>query len=118
MLKAGNAYWLQLDSTATTLVSFVGGVPEQGTVRWTFVGTTPNCHLYDISLPLNQTAIINAAGLATAIGPNVEQVLEWNPATQTFKGWLPKIGRGTNFTVKPGYPYHVCFSPGDTIVWP
>lgn len=117
-LKAGNAYWLQLDSTATTLVSFVGGVPEQGTVRWTFVGTTPNCHLYDISLPLNQTAIINAAGLATAIGPNVEQVLEWNPATQTFKGWLPKIGRGTNFTVKPGYPYHVCFSPGDTIVWP
>ncbi len=116
-LKAGNVYWLQLDSTATPLVSFVGGVPKQGTVQWTFVGTTPNCYLYDISLPLDQT-IANAAGLATAIGPNVEQVLEWNPATQTFKGWLPKIGRGTNFTVKPGYPYHVCFSPGDAIVWP
>lgn len=117
-LTPGGVYWVQLDSTATTLISFVGTVPAQGTLRWSFVGTVPNCRLYDISLPLDQTGITKAAQLATAIGPNVEQVLEWNPATQTFRSWLPQIGRGNNFVVKVGYPYHVCFSPGAPIMWP
>jgi hypothetical protein len=117
-LTPGEAYWVQLGSTATTLVSFVGVVPSQGSVQWNFTGTTPNCRLYDISLPLDQATIVNAAGLATAMGPNVEQVLEWNPATHTFRGWLPRLGRGTNFAVKTGYPYHVCFTPGAPIVWP
>ncbi len=117
-LKVGEVYWIQLDSTAATLVSFVGTVPEPGTIKWTFVGTTPKCRLYDISLPLNQTSIVDAVGLATAIGSNVQQVLQWNPATQTFRAWLPPLGRGTNFAVRVGYPYHVCFSPGTPIVWP
>lgn len=118
VLKPGGVYWLQLESTATTLVSFVGTVPARGTLQWTFVGATPNCRLYDISLPLDQTGITKAAQLATAIGPNLAQVLEWNPNTQTFRAWLPQIGRGSNFTIKAGYPYHVCFLPGAPIVWP
>ncbi|HOT90752.1 MAG TPA: C25 family cysteine peptidase [Anaerolineae bacterium] len=118
VLTPGGVYWIQLDSTATTLISFVGTVPQQGSVKWSFAGATPNCRLYDISLPLDQTGIARATQLATAIGPNVEQVLEWNPTTQTFKAWLPQIGRGNNFVVKVGYPYHVCFSPGAPIVWP
>ncbi len=118
VLKPGGSYWVQLDSTAATLVSFVGTVPTQGTVQWNFTGTAPNCHLYNISLPLDQTSITRAAQLATAIGPNVAQVLEWNPNTQTFRAWYPQIGRGINFTVKVGYPYQVCFSPGAPILWP
>lgn len=117
-LQTGEAYWVQLDHTAPAVASFVGDVPPQDSVQFNLAGTSPICKLHDISLPLDQSAITTASQLADALGDDVEQVLKWNPATHTFVGWLPKMGRGTNFATRTGYPYHVCLSAGDPITWP
>jgi hypothetical protein len=117
-LAVGGAYWLLLDSTATNIVSFVGDVPAQGSVTFTFVTGSP-CKFNEFSLPLDQSAITNADQLATAL--SATQVAQWNAAGQKFDTWTidPEFGgSGTNFTAKIGYPFAACLATGAPTQWP
>lgn len=117
-LTTSNAYWIQLDSTAATIVSFVGDVPAQGSVHFTLVRPSgAGCMSNDITLPLDRSDITTADQLATAVG-NVSQVLQWNASTQTFLTWDVAIQDGTNFTTKIGYPYRLCLNAGGATTWP
>jgi hypothetical protein len=46
----------------------------------------------------------NAAGLASVVGPGVQQVLEWNPATGSYLSYIPGIG-GDEIPLKVGGVY-------------
>lgn len=113
-LKTGEAYWLELNSSAGQVVSFVGNVPAQGSIHFSLVGAA-TCQWNDFSLPLDQSAATNASQLAAGIG-HVEQVQAWDASSQSFQFYFPADGFGTNFPVKIGYPYHVCLTQGR--VWP
>lgn len=117
-LTTSNAYWVQLNNTAASVVSFVGDVPAQGSVHFTLVRpASGNCLLNDMTLPLDRADIVDANGLATAVG-NVSQVLQWNATTQTFVTWDVGIQDGTNFATKIGYPYRLCLNSGGATTWP
>jgi hypothetical protein len=117
-LTTSNAYWILLDSTAGSVVSFVGDVPAQGSTHFTLTRpASAGCLLNDITLPLDWSSVANADQLATAVG-NVSQVLQWNASTQTFVTWDVAIQDGTNFATKIGYPYRLCLSTGGATTWP
>lgn len=116
-LSVGGVYWLELDSTANNIVSFVGNVPTQGSVTFALVRpAAAGCRYNDISIPLERSDITTPQQLANSIG-NVEQVLQWSPATNTYQQYLVGLG-GDNFTIKIGYPYHVCLQAGGNTTWP
>jgi hypothetical protein len=117
-LAVGGNYRLVLDSTANTIVSFVGDVPAQGSVKFNLVRPTSGaCRVNDISLPLDQAAITTADQLAIAVG-NVEQVLEWVGGTQSYRSWDVLAQDGDNFAVKIGYPYRLCLAAAGSTTWP
>lgn len=113
-LQTGEAYWLLGDSTIPTVVSFVGDVPAQGSIQFSLVGGSP-CEYNNITVPLDQSGIINADQLSTAIG-DVEQALRWNATTQQYETWFADFGDGVNFSVQIGYPYFLCMKTSKT--WP
>jgi hypothetical protein len=116
-LVVGGAYWLELDSTSNTIVSFVGDVPVQGTITNPLVRpTSGECVYNDISIPLDQGSITTPQQLADAIG-SVEQVQQWSAGTQSFLQYIPGLG-GDTFDVKIGYPYTVCLQPATSTTWP
>lgn len=116
-LKVGGVYWVALDSSANTAVSFVGDVPAPGAVQFTLVRPTTGACVYNhISLPLDQSGITNALELATSIG-NVEQMLEWDAASGAFRVYAPGLG-GNNFATQIGYPYLACLLPTGNTIWP
>lgn len=116
-LRVGGVYWLELDVTANNVVSFVGDVPAQGSVTFTLARPSgAGCTYNDISIPLDRNDITTPQQLADSIG-NVEQVLQWNPATNTYLQYLVGIG-GDTFAIKIGYPYHVCLQAGGNTTWP
>ncbi len=127
-LTVGGGYWVLLDSTSPTVLSFVGNVPAAGSVKFTFVGTSPTCSNNQITVPLDQAGITNADLLANSIGAaNVDQVLRLNAARQGFDSWYPASQDGyvdgvyteTPFDVKIGYPYWICLLVGaNDQVWP
>jgi uncharacterized repeat protein (TIGR01451 family) len=118
-MRVGEVYWVQVDNTAPAIISFVGSVPSQGTVRFDLVSYGSSCQFNEISLPLDQTAITSAAQLADAMGEaNVEQALFWRSDVNAFEFWLPEIGFGSNFATRVGYPYHVCLKSGAPTIWP
>lgn len=113
-LEVSGAYWVLLDSTASTIVSFVGDVPAAGGTHFTLVGDAASCKWNQVSLPLNQS-VADANALATAIG-NVKFVAQWNATSQTVEFWDATILDGVNFQVKIGYPYMLCMLAGKN--WP
>jgi hypothetical protein len=117
-LVVGGVYRLVVDSTAPSVVSFVGDVPAQGSVQFSLVRPTgAGCKINDISIPLNRSDISTADQLAISVG-NVSQVLEWNAATQSYKAWYPQDGEGDNFATKIGFPYRLCLLSGGLTTWP
>lgn len=116
-VTTGDAFLVQVDSTAPTVFSIVGDVPSQsgaGSVSHSLVGNA-TCKYNFITVPLSQSSITTADQLATAIG-DVDTVLVWDAASQTFDFWIPGIGIGNNFAVNSGYPYWVCMTASKT--WP
>ena len=113
-LEVGGVYWILLDSTAPSVFSIVGDVPDVDAVQYNDLpGASPNCVYNNIIIPLDQwnAGISHASDLIAAMGgPTVvDQVLQWNADDQDFTDyWLPNIPIGTDFTVQPGYPYMVC----------
>lgn len=117
-LVVGGVYRLILDSTANTVVSFVGNVPDIGAVSFSLtrpVGT--GCAINDISVPLNRSDLIDASALAGAIG-NVSQVIEWNATAGSNRTYYPSDPESDNFPVKIGYPYRLCLLAGGATQWP
>ena len=110
------------------VVSFVGDVPDAGSVHFHMVGASP-CKLNAIVLPLDQGTITLASKLAAALGGAsvVSQVRYWT-ADVSPQAWttclvtaLPGGGSGcinpnTDFQTKIGYPYWVCLK--SDVVWP
>lgn len=118
-LRVGEVYWIQVDNTAPAVLSFVGGVPPQNTVRFNLVGDGQACRFNELSLPLDQTEIMSATMLVEALGTAyVEQTLTWRADVHAFEYWLPEIDFGVDFAVRVGYPYHVCLTSDEPVVWP
>lgn len=117
-LVVGGAYFIEVDSTVSTTLSFVGAVPEQGSVTFGLAqGTSPtDCKYNAISIPLDRSDITNAAGLATAIG-GVSKVTRWDASSQSFK--THTVGAPfNNFTVTIGIPFFVCVNSTGPVSWP
>jgi hypothetical protein len=123
-LQPGGNYMLSLTSALPqTVASFVGDVPDQGSLDFSMVGATPGCKLNAITLPLDQAAVTNAVQLVDALGgPTVVfDVRTWNVSNQSFFRCTVKTD-GTcspgvaNFTTQIGYPYWVCLKTPTT--WP
>jgi hypothetical protein len=117
-METGGVYWLLLDGTANGIVSFVGDVPAQGSVHFTLQRPAgAGCLINDISLPLDRSDITTPQQLAQAVG-NVEQVAQWNAATQSYLIWYVDINDGDPITMKIGYPYQLCLKQGGATTWP
>jgi len=121
-LKVGGVYWLALDSSANSTVSFLGDVPAKGSVKFTLTRPTAGSCIYnDISIPLDflldHPTITTAQKLAEHI-ENVGHVLQWDTAAQLWRQYTPLGQVGDNFAVRIGYPYHVCLMTGGKTTWP
>jgi hypothetical protein len=116
-LEVGGAYFLLLDSSADNVASFVGDVPDAGSVS--FALTKPSgsgCIFNTISIPLDQTGINTAADLASAIG-GIDKVAQWDATNQLYDTYT--VGApGTPFNVAIGYPYFVCANSSAPNNWP
>lgn len=117
-LQVGGVYWLELDENAANVVSFVGDVPEIGSVSFSLVRPAAGgpCVYNDISIPLDRDDLATPQDLADDIG-NVEQVLQWNASGSSFLQYVPGLG-GDDFDVAIGYPYYVCILDGGPTTWP
>ncbi len=116
-LQTGQAYWVQLDNTGPSVVSFLGGVPTAGALHFSLIGASPNCLLNNIMLPLDQATITTAGALSASV-TQVDQALHWDALSQTYEFWLPAISFGTNFTTEIGHPYQLCLAAGAPAQWP
>jgi hypothetical protein len=119
MLATGEAYMLEVDNTAPSILSLVGGVPNQGSVVFNLVQGTPSTCVYnEISLPLDKVTITQASHLAADIG-GVKRVLTWNANTQSYSSYIPGFSPPfANFATKVGYPYRVCLDDTAPTTWP
>lgn len=118
LLSVGGVYRLVLDGEAPGVLSLVGDVPEQGSIHFALTRPTGSgCVVNDISLPLDRADITDARMLADAIG-NVQQVLEWNASTQSYRTYWPADDEGDNFMLRIGYPYRLCLAAGGAVSWP
>ncbi len=117
-LETSGAYFLEVDSTADTVLTFVGDVPAQGSTSFTLAkGSSPSeCAYTSISLPLDQSGITDAAGLGAAIS-GADEIVRWNSSTQGFE--THTVGFPfNNFAVEIGYPYFVCVNSTGASNWP
>ena len=120
-LKVGGVYWLALDSSANPTVSFMGDVPAKGSVKFAF--TRPSfgpCIYNDISIPLDflldHPTVTTAEKLADDI-QQVDHILQWDSTAQVWLRYTPGSS-SNNFTIRIGYPYHVCLKSGGKTTWP
>lgn len=120
-LKVGGVYWLALDSSANPTVSFMGDVPAKGSVKFAF--TRPSfgpCIYNDISIPLDflldHPTVTTAEKLADDI-QQVDHILQWDSTAQVWFRYTPGSS-SNNFTIRIGYPYHVCLKSGGKTTWP
>jgi hypothetical protein len=114
-VATGDAVFVLAQGTTPTTLSFVGDVPAQGAVSFNLVGDPGTCRYNFISVPLDKGSIVNAAGLAAAIG-DVQQVLSWDPSILPEGDFRVYTGSpfSENFDVKIGYPYFLCMSASKT----
>jgi hypothetical protein len=118
-LAVGGAYMVEVDSTSGAVVSFVGDVPAQGSVSNLFVPapTAVGCNFNTLTIPLDRADITTASGLAADIG-GVDQVMNWNAASQIWTSYIPgQSPPPLNFATKIGYPYMVCLDNTAPTVW-
>ena len=117
-LEVGGVYRLLLDSSADSIVSFVGDVPpkstETGHPTYNLYGGSP-CKYNVIAIPLDRSDIQDSQDLANEI-TGTQQVLEWDANAQIYRTFEPGID--TPFPVKIGYPYRVCLDGSAPAQWP
>jgi hypothetical protein len=120
-LEVGHVYRLLLDSNSGTVVSFVGDVPDPGSVVFTLVRPAGSgCIINDVSLPLDRSDLANASALAVSVG-NVSRVSEWNAEASpagAYRTYIPGDPDSENFTLRIGYPYRLCLTTGGETKWP
>jgi hypothetical protein len=129
-LATGRVYRLLLNNAnlSLNLVSFVGDVPDAGSIKFILVGATA-CKYNQVSIPLEQSDISDSDKLATSMGgpTKVSQVLRWDATRQAYDQWFPADGSGlvgglyteTAYPVQIGYPYVVCLLAGaNNVQWP
>lgn len=126
-ISVGNAIFILADSTVSNVVSFVGDVPDQGSVSIVLVPQSGGgCNYNIFSIPLDQTGVVSdAASLANEIESgnasytdSVEQVLQFRASDGGFDAYFPLTSDGDNFQVKAGYPYFVCLRSNGPTSWP
>ena len=124
----GGAYFVLVDGTAPTAFTVVGDVPPQtgdtGAVQFSIAGGSP-CEWNFLSIPLDQSSLVNAQALADSIGAGtVERIMTWNSSSQAFSFYIPNpivpggfppspVG---GFSISIGNPYFLCVSSATT--WP
>ncbi len=114
-LETGGAYFVLVDSTSDDVLSFVGDVPPQGSISFTFVtGTSTECKYNAISIPLDKDNITKASELMSDIG-GVDAVLKWDATSKQFVTYSGGLG---DFDVYIGYPYFVCLNSTAPSNWP
>ncbi|MCA9933973.1 MAG: hypothetical protein H6662_03435 [Ardenticatenaceae bacterium] len=111
-IELGEAYWIYVDNTANTSLTLVGSVPSEGTIQYDLLGSSPACRYNDVMIPLEESSILTASDLVTAMGgPSyVDQILEWGADAQNFTNYyLPNLGAGDpDMPIQAGHSYFVC----------
>jgi subtilisin family serine protease len=109
--ETGDYVFLLVDGSVAPVASFVGIVPNPGSVHFDLVpGTATACNLNFLSLPLDRADLTNADQFSDDIG-GVLQSLDWDAPLQNFLAWSNEFGFGDNFPTTIGYPYVVCMGP-------
>lgn len=117
-LNTGQGYFVYTPGSGPTVFTTAGGVPEPGSISFSIVrGAVGDCQLNLISLPLDQSGITTADGLATAIG-GVPVISQWIAAAGGFDSRIVGL-IGNNFVTRIGYPYWPCAdTSGGGPTWP
>lgn len=115
----GGPYFLYLNNTAPSHVTFVGQVPAKQSVVFALTpGASGSDYRYnDISIPLDQADITTADELAADMG-GVYAVIRYNAQTQDISYRLPDYGSGPNMSTMIGYPYFVYLKDTAPTQWP
>jgi len=117
-LSAGAAYFVYTPGSGPTVFTTMGSVPVAGGTHFTIErGSPSSCRLNLLTLPLDQSGISTADGLATAMG-GVPVISVWRADTGGFDSRIVGVV-GNNFAVRIGYPYWPCAdTSGGGATWP
>jgi len=83
-------------------------VPGSASVETNALAPAAAQNYNNIGMPLDSTAQMSsfdADGLATLVGPGVQQVFRLNGDQQIFESWYPPSSYGTNFDLEVGGSY-------------
>ena len=105
----GEVVFVQVNSGGPSVVTMVGDVTA---VQHSLVPGGFNF----ISLPLQRADLTDAGEVAADI-TNVDAMLRWNEATQTFRFFVPP-GSGDNFPLRVGTPFVIDLAPTGPALWP
>ena len=108
-LAPGEIAFVQVNSGGPSVVTMVGEVIS---VQHTLETGGFNF----ISLPLQRADLTDTASTAADI-TNVDAMLGWNEATQTFRFFVPPA-TGDNFTLQVGTPFIIDLGIGGPSLWP
>lgn len=115
-LTTGEFVYLYTDTSAPSVVSLVGGVPNAGSVSFGLVSGNPSLKNF-VSLPLDQGNLTTAAQVANDIGAGVSRVFRWRGNTQSIQTYIPGLP-ATDFPLTIGEPFGLQLSTGAPSVWP
>ncbi len=122
-LEVGGAYMLLVDSSSSSVLSFVGDVPAQGSISHAIAPAASGCSFDSLTIPLDRSDLTNASDLATDLASlagidSVEQVSVWDAASQSFDVYIPGVSPPfSDFDVQIGYPYFVCTNGTSAVNW-
>jgi hypothetical protein len=97
-VTGGEGYFVNVDNQ-TSVVLTGAGFESPYTVS---LATDYNI----LSLPVNDTSVVNASTLATKIGDKCTEIVKWDSATQRYKSYVPGEPLN-NFAVTGGEGYFV-----------
>lgn len=118
-VQTGDNLFLLVDALLPPVASFVGRVPEAGSLRLALSpgSSASNCGLNFVSLPLDQPHLATADAFSDAIG-GVVQMSDWDASLQHFLSWSNQFNFGDDFPTTIGYPYMVCLDETAPSMWP
>jgi hypothetical protein len=113
-LSIGDFVFLYVGASPSVL-SLVGGVPDQGAVSFALVSGSPAKYNF-VSLPLDKGSLA-ASAVAADIGAGVVRVLRYRSETQTFEAH--DVGEpDTDFLLSMGEPLILQLGVGAPARWP
>ena len=115
-LSLGEYIFLLTSSAAPATLPFVGHVPDPGAVSFSLTSGA-GVAFNTVSLPLDQAALIDAAGVAADVGPSALRIMRYQAGSQTFQTYVTGFPT-TNYSLLIGEPFIMLTGPGIPATWP